>query len=265
MTKLLASQSNAMCKVDTEHESVHRLISGSQQDIQMTPSSLPLMDRETLTPLLTTTLEKTLSPILEKRLMECLSEFGAALPTRHEPRELHSQRDQKKEIDRESLTRSGAPENSRVYRQRLSMVKRRKCVFWRDFRTLFGYVYFYCDIVSQNWTAMPLHDEDWVYEFRFAFLPRPSLSRRASFISGTWAPSPDCSLTALNFQFRPLLDSGSPIFKACKAGDIDTMKYLFQTKQASPHVIDLDGNDLLLVSTLVSASFQCTYDITSML
>ena len=249
-----------MNKATAEYQSVYSHISSLQREIQNIASSTASNVGDPLAPFVSPTLEKTLSTVLEKGIMECFSKLGAVGPLQQEVLSQRHRRAKKIKDKRSIDTIPKTHLGPRVDGQRVSKVKRRRCVFWKYFQTPFGHVSLHCDKYAhdafENWTAKASCDEDCVFEFRITFVPRPWLFRRASFVTGTWDPFPGCSLTALNLKFRPVVDSNSAIFKACKAGDVDTMKYLFQRKQASPYDINLRGEDLLMVSTLEPAYIQ---------
>lgn len=230
-------------------ESTHSLCSNLHHDVRL-PSALPPSNvGDTLSLFVTTTLEQTLSSVIEKKIVEGLSRFEAAHPMQQEVLDQHYWLHETRKSNTNVATFAETRIDPRVHGQKASTAKRRRRIFWKNFRTPLGYISLRCDVAYQKWTAKALYDEDRIFEFRFAFIPQSWLFRRASFVTGTCDPFPNCSLTALNFHFRPVIDSNSAIFRACKAGDIDTMRFLLQNKQASPHVINFEGEDLLLVRT----------------
>ena len=187
--------------------------------------------------------ENLIQPIVQKTITESLS----ALKITSQPRqELHSHAHVPEQKNgAQNLSRP--PAAIKESRQRVMGVRRRISIFWKRLSTSFGFVSLHYDMIHKSHTANELCNKESSFEFRCTIIPRCFL-RKATIITGTWEPIPKVSLTGLNFQFYPIVDSNSAIFRACASGDIATMKELFGSRQASPHDIDNNGRDLLLVS-----------------
>ena len=179
-------------------------------------------------------LESTISPILERKLKECL------------PRS---------EITRltQSQVDNSGEQAASFHDQSASMVKRRRRVRWKQFPTPFGHVLLYYDVISQTWTNSKPYDRHRAFDYGLVFVPRPLLARWVTLVTATWSSGPFYGLSDLTIQFRPILSSNSEIFTACREGDVDTMKTLFRWNLASPQVVNEKGEDLLQVSTSKSA------------
>ena len=130
-----------------------------------------------------------------------------------------------------------------------SLQKRRESLFRKSVSTPFGYLLLRYDKVWQARTVLKLGDEDFMFELRISIVSRSLFSRKASVITGTWKLIPRANLTGLNLQFHPIAGRKSAIWTACRAGDIATMKELFQSKRASPHDVNELGEGLLIAST----------------
>ena len=157
------------------------------------------------------------------------------------------------ETSRDLKTSTSVPVDSGVCRRRcqgVPMVERRRryCAFWKHFASPFGHLLLSHNARTRSRPESNLGCDFRTSELQITFLPRSRYFRRATSIIITRDSLSKPSLTGLNIQFRPVVACDSPVFKACRCGDINTMKFLFQETDASPHDLDENGEDLLLVS-----------------
>ena len=250
VAKLLVNQDSAMSQTTVEYQSVQSSLTSLQQDVQMVMSSLPsVMNNQSAD--FMASLEKSLSTLIEKKLTECISTSQAAHSIQHEELEYGHMMGEEELGAGNVSTFFKVPKNPKANGLR---GKGKRVVFCRNFFTPVGCLTFR---LLQNWNIRTSGSEDCSFEAWFIFIPRRWLSRKAFVLSGKLDPS-DCGLTKLHLEFRPTIDSNSEIFKACKAGDIDQVKYLFQNKLASPYAVNLEGESLILVSATQLVSFyQC--------
>jgi hypothetical protein len=68
------------------------------------------------------------------------------------------------------------------------------------------------------------------------------------------SPGSGLNIFRSNISFRNIVPEGSGIMEACKQGDIDTVRVLFETRHASPFDVSANGNTPLKVMRL---SFAC--------
>ena len=249
VAKLLAGQSSAMDTTADNHTSVLSAISSLQNDIQMTVASSASKTSDTLASLIKTSLEDTISPILERKLEEYF--LGSGL-THFKRLELISVRERAEGSEVRVCMEDPFmfPRVSRLRNQFASTASSRRHVLWKRFPTPFGHILLYYHVNSRNWTSGGLYDGPRIFEYGFAFVPRPQLSRWATLITGIWESVPSCFLLGPAIQFRPIVSSDSLIFRACRAGDVDMMRSHFQRSLASPQAVNEKGEDLLQVSTL---------------
>ena len=209
---------------------------------------------ETFTRLVTTSLEQILPPILQTTITEGLSRSKEAHQEHQEPL-CRSHTSAADDIMKSGPASIIAPEKPGSG----SSAKRRKRVYAKRISTPFGYVTLRCCLVYVNDTAIGPSNNDHTWEFRLTVVPCSSLLRKVSVVTGTWSSKSKFNLTGLNLQSHPVVDFNSPIIKACQAGDIATIRQLFQNKMASPYDIDEGGKGLLSVSTCNSKFATSNY------
>ena len=191
----------------------------------------------------TSALESSLPATIHQMLIPMLEQKFEGLRSQIEEKAL-VQRPEK--IERYELGDSERAKYSNLDRRKSSRSKEQPYTWW-FIRTPIG-------SISYTRYAVRAHNEISSSEFRLAFIPHPLLFGRAGFINGVWDPVSSRSLTDLNFHFCTVLSDDSPLFKACQAGDVGTMKFLFQNKQASLTAVNTEGENLLLVRALDSGA-----------
>ena len=249
VTTLLAEQRISRDALNGECQNIRDQVSRLKRDIQKLACSTAATTGKTLALSVATKLETTLTPVLQNSVTEGLLKVEATHPA---PQEViyrsHPPAAGKisEYVDSSSAISEKPGKRDILTRKRRLIL--RESIYKKTISTIFGYVSIYYDMLYQDQTLHGLHNEEYMLELRIIIIPRPLLLRKAVIITGTWESIPTVSLTGLNFQFHPLAESTSPIFKACRAGDIATMREFFQNRQASPHVINECGQDLILVS-----------------
>ena len=243
VSRLLANQDNAMSKSTVEYQSIHSSLSSLQQDVQKVVGSLPSILNHPSTDVMTS-FENSLSTVIEKKIMERTSSFEVPQSIQQEVLDYRPRVDEKRissgnVSDLIKVSTDPRPNNLRV--------KRQSTVSWTNLYTPFGCLTIR---IFRIWNIRCSGDEDRFFEARFTFIPWRWLYRQAVFLTGQVGPS-DCSLTALNLHFRPIVDSNSAIFKACEDGDVNQVRYLFQKRLASPYAVNPKGEELLLVSIIM--------------
>jgi hypothetical protein len=139
---------------------------------------------------------------------------------------------------------------------RISKSKRRNRRFRKEYSTPFGKIVLHCDEVISDSTdesrivPLPAPGENRIMEIGFDFIPRPWLTSKAYFASGSWGSLSNSGVLNFSLLFSPVVDKDSEIFTACRLGDIVTMRRLFDSKQASPYDVNQYGQNLLLVRAL---------------
>ena len=144
------------------------------------------------------------------------------------------------------------PEPWRQKYQKAPVSKKRRstCKFRKRFAVPLGHLLLCQHVRTQNRLAGSLDCDIQTSKFQLTFLPRPLFPGQGISITATRYSCSDATSSSLNLQFRPMVADDSPIFNACRLGDINAMKFLFQQRHASPHVLNENGEDLILVSTL---------------
>ena len=254
IAKLLIGQNLAMNNAVAEREHVHSLISSLQRDIQkITPSVAPSIGAS-LVPSIIQSLETTVSSALKKGINECISKADLADKLQKLIYNQHHRQTKHTAVEGNNDTFSKSRRGPEADEGRLLKTKQQRYIFRKHCQTPVGQVILSCDrythILFQSQTGINLYDEHCVFRFRFSFISSSWLSRSASFVTGTWDPFSGCTLTTLALRFRPVVDSHSPVVKACENGDIKTIKHLFDMKQASPFDITPGGYGLPHVSIL---------------
>ena len=246
------SQSSSASNSSAEHKSIQDAISILRQDIRIGIDSLPSNVRNALESSLSTTIQQMLSPMLEQNFQALRSQIEEKALMQHES--LYQQQDT---TQRYELGDSERAKDSSLEKRNGSRSKKRFRTMWRSLQTPIGIISHSRYIVYPNRISGAALDED-TSEFRLVFIPRSFLFKRATSITGIWDPASSYRLTDLNFHFRTVLSDDSPIFKACKAGDIGTMKFLIQNKQASFNAVNTRGEGLLMVRALSRGASQRT-------
>ena len=132
--------------------------------------------------------------------------------------------------------------------------KQHNCRFWKTYKIFFGVVVIHVYELSKKSSNEAsgvrfTEDDTCSTALEIQFTPQVWLARKASYITGVWKSSPHMSAWKFNIQSYPVVDRNSEIFQACGNGDIERMKALFDSRQASPYDITQFGETLLLVRT----------------
>ena len=245
---MLLGQDTAQKISAGENQRIHDQIAGLERNIQvLMGASVPNIE-ERLAQLITADLGKIVQPIVQQTITEGLS----TLAITRGPCQGSQSSFQSSQQENAVQSLPGSSSTLEGPKQRVLEIRSRRLIFRKYFSTAFGYFSLQYYMMNRKRSACELHNEDASFEFQCTVIPRFFL-RKATTITGTWEPVPKVSLTGLNFQFQPIVDADSEIFLACWEGDIDTMKELFNSKQASPHDRTYDGKDLLIVSICTRA------------
>ena len=262
---IFTAQNSSFTNVISHYERLDGRITSCQQDIRRIASATAMNVKDPSAPFITPLVEKTVSSVLEKSIGEYLSKLKVEKSSQRKVSRDHFKRRERKVASNDSITAAKAVLASRGGNYRISKSRREISIFRKSYKTPLGLITVQCGKCTSNrdeeFSNEICHVDDDVLELRLAFVPRPWLFRRASFLTGSWELPPKNSLKAINLDFRPVVDSESAIFKACRAGDIDSMKMLFQARLASPYDINEDGDGLLLVSHPISRRVPIPSDI----
>ena len=227
-----------------ERRSIHNLIGGLQQEVKLAANANAFTSNkiiEQFSASMMSSFEDRLSSLLDEKMADTMAQLDIAGPQQHHEPEQSSQHQDPAKAPGGLV--SSATEWAR---ERLPWKSRSRLVIFREIRTPFGIARMQCFRKSRNLVRKGYH-AGYDFELKLNFIPRVWLSRKASHIVASWDTFPSCSLTGLNFQFRPVVSRDAPIMKACEEGDISKIKCLFETGQASINMIDELGSDLLMV------------------
>ena len=230
----------------SERRSILNLVGSLQQEVKLaadanTSTSNSIIERFSSS--MMSSFEDRLSSLLNEKMAETMAQLEIAGPQQHHEPEQFSQRQDSAKAPDGLVNSATERARERVRRRSVS-----ELVIWRSIRTPFGIAKMECIRKSRN-LVYGSYYAGYNFELKLAFIPRLWLSRKASHITASWDTFPSCSLTGLNFQFRPVVSKDAPIMKACRGGDISKIKCLFETGQASVNMVDEFGFDLLIVST----------------
>ena len=250
---LLAGQTHAENNATAHRNDVLSAISSLQQDVQRIASSPVLMSRDVLKLVATTALKQTMLPISETEIVDWSTDPEVLIQL------LQNTTGHRDRVDKRASkglkTFAGVSAEQVCYGQRCQRVsmgkrqiRRRIRRFWKRFAVPFGHPLFCYNTETRGWSSGSLDCHIQTSEFQLTFLPRPLLLRQAISITATNGSLSKSSLGSLNLQLRPIVADDSPIFHACRFGDINTMKFLFKRGDASPHDLNENGEDLILVS-----------------
>lgn len=113
--------------------------------------------------------------------------------------------------------------------------KQRRHSLWKMYQTLFGDVVVHChEIVDSSievLTAPSSRDKNRTIEIGFTFIPRNGSPKELFMHLPPQKSSNESSICSFNLNFRPMVDSKSDVFQACRHGDISTMQSPFSRKQ----------------------------------
>ena len=244
IASLILGQETAQSVSAMENQRLHDQIARLEREIQRFAEASTLDIDKRLAHFVTTDLEKLIQPVLWKTVTEGMSTLS--LTPQPQQRACGSSRI----FEHDATIQYLPPSSTNVEGpwERTFGSRRRRPIFCKYFSTAFGFLSLRYDMIYRTSCANGSRNGDPSFEFRCIFVPR-FLLRKAIVVINKWNPVPNISLTELNFQFHPIVDSKSEIFKACENGDIDAMKELFASKRASPHDINDKGEDLLMVSS----------------
>ena len=248
VTALLANHTEATNNATAQYSDVLRAISSLKRDIYRIASSpsMPTCDKKA--PVDQFTQNHTLLPISETETMDWLSESTLSEQVQRNGANHCDRKEEKTSKGLNGFAGMMALPNFCGKRcHNLPIGKRGRFTrrFWKCFAIPFGYLLLCHHISSRRWSVGSLDRDVHTSEFQFTFLPRSFFTVQAVSITATRDP---CGLSSLNVQFRPMVNNSSPIFNACRLGDIDAMKMLLQRRVASPHDVNEDGEDLILVN-----------------
>ena len=229
-----------------ERQSILKLIGGLQNEVKLAADANACISNNVIERISTSVMssfEDRLSLVLDEKMAETMAHLEVAKPRQHPENDYTSQQQQKSPKVRRELINS----NTEWTREKVRRKSRPKLIIRREIRTPLGTANIKCLKKSPN-LLRENYNVGYNFELQLAFIPRTWLSQKASQIIASWDTFPSCSLTGLNFQFRPVVSDDAPIMKACRGGDISKIKCLFETGQASVNMVDESGWDLLHVS-----------------